>query len=472
MEDHSSSIRNRLETLLLSRLRKASPRMRKIGIIAGVGAMALAILTIIVLGQVLAAYGQAGEKGASYNECQNAAIQLQETSDMLTNQSRQFVDTGNRQNLDEYLAEVYGGRHREEAIQKLQKHASTNEALESLKRALVLSDDLAQTELKALRLAADGYGLADLPESLSKVQLTSEEQSLSPKEKIGIAHDMLFGNEYNSKKLSIREQAQACSSILVDSLQKDLDQNNARLNLLLTLMYVFVIMLMLVVLFVIASTNFLLLWPISLHEKSIRKDEPLISGGAQELRYLTDTYNQMYERNNFKTESLKYEARYDALTGILNRTSYDQLLYQRRHDSALVLVDVDLFKNFNDDYGHEMGDAILIEVAATLFSSFRSTDHVCRIGGDEFAVIVTDIGPENKHVIATKIDKVAAFLLDTENGLPPVTISVVIAFGDPTSTEDSLFTAADKALYATKRHGRDGYTFADDVSDDVEDTDE
>ncbi len=470
MEDHSSSIRNRLERRLLSRLRKASPRMRKIGVFAGLVAVILAVLTIIVLGQVLLAYGQAGEKGASYNECQNAANQFQETSDFLTNNSRKFADEGDRHSLDDYLAEVYGGKHREEAIQKLQKHASTDEALKTLKRALVLSDELAQTELNALRLAAEGYGLTDLPESLSQVQLAADEQALSPQEKLEAAHRILFGDEYGRKKFAIREQVQSCSNLLVDSLQRDLDQNNTRLNLLLTLMYIFVIMLVLVVLFVIVSTNYLLLWPISLHEESIRKDEPLISGGAQELRYLTDTYNQMYEKNHLKTESLQYEARYDALTGILNRASYDQLLFQHRHDSALVLVDIDLFKNFNDDYGHEMGDAILIEVAATLFSSFRSSDHICRIGGDEFAVIVTNVGPQHKEVIAAKIRKVALFLLDTENGLPPVTISVGVAFGDYGSTEDSLFKAADKALYATKRRGRDGYTFADDVED-IEDED-
>ena len=468
MAEHSPSLKTRLEARFLPHLRKVSPRMRIIGIVAAIVAMVLAILTIAVLGQVLAAYSKAGEKGASYNECQNAAIQFQETSDFLTNESRRFVDTGDRRSLDEYLAEVYGGRHREEAIQKLQRHASTNEALETLKRGLALSDDLAQTELKALRLAADGHGFTDLPERLSALALTPEEQALSPSDKIEIAHNMLHGEEYNNKKFSIREQVQSCSNHLVNSLQKDLDENNARLNMLLTLMYVFVIMLMFVVLFIIASTNFLLLWPISLHEESIRRDEPLVSGGARELRYLTDTYNQMYEKNHLKTESLKYEAHYDALTGILNRTSYDQLLFRHRHDSALMLVDVDLFKNFNDDYGHEMGDAILIEVAATLFSSFRSSDHICRIGGDEFAVIITNVGPEHKEMIETKIRKVAAFLLSTENGLPPVTISVGIAFGDQGSTEDSLFKAADKALYATKRHGRDGFTFADDVDDEGE----
>jgi diguanylate cyclase (GGDEF)-like protein len=124
-----------------------------------------------------------------------------------------------------------------------------------------------------------------------------------------------------------------------------------------------------------------------------------------------------------------------------------------------MLVDVDYFKHFNDDYGHDMGDAILIEVAATLYASFRSTDHVCRIGGDEFAVIMVNVGPELRDVIAHKIGQVTAFLRDTSNGLPAVTISVGVAFGDGNCSDDELFRRADEALYSVKQRGRDGFAF-------------
>jgi diguanylate cyclase (GGDEF)-like protein len=200
-----------------------------------------------------------------------------------------------------------------------------------------------------------------------------------------------------------------------------------------------------------------------MHETSIRDGKPLVPGGARELRTLTDAYNDMYERNNTTTESLRYEARNDALTGLLNRGAYDELLFLHKRSSALILVDIDYFKQFNDEFGHEMGDAILIEVAATLYASFRSNDYVCRIGGDEFAVIMTNATPDLRDVIAHKIDKVAAFLHDTSNGLPSVNISVGVAFGNPQSTEDGLFKEADTALYDTKRRGRNGYTFANEL---------
>ena len=168
----------------------------------------------------------------------------------------------------------------------------------------------------------------------------------------------------------------------------------------------------------------------------------------------------MYEKNQTKTSSLYHEAHVDALTGMLNRASYDELLFEHRHHCALILVDIDNFKKFNDEYGHEMGDAILIEVSATLFGSFRSTDHICRIGGDEFAVIMTEADPDMREAIERKLEKVSVFLRDTSNGLPSVTISVGVAYGTATSTVDEIFLAADGALYETKRQGRDGRTFA------------
>ena len=443
-------------------MRKISPRMRTINAVSAVAAILLAITTVVILGQILHSYSEAGKKSMHYDNAQRAAQQLQETSDFLTNKSRLFVSQGDRSDLDDYLLELNVSDHRGEALRTLESEGTDTQAIEALREAVKESDDLSQMEIYAMRLAADARNLQDQPNAISTVNLSKQDDELEGDKKLAYAHDLLNGDSYNEKKISIREKVQLCSNQLVGALRTELENINSNLEVLTVLMYASVTLLLLVVLFVITSTMFLLLWPISLYEESIRKGQPLIPGGAQELRLLTDTYNEMYEKNHRKTESLQYEARYDALTGILNRASYDQLLFERRHDSALILVDVDNFKNFNDDFGHEMGDAILIEVAATLYASFRTSDHICRIGGDEFAVIMTNTGPNLKEVIRTKIDKVATFLRDTSNGLPSVTISVGVAFGNIRSTEDSLFNAADGALYETKRNGRDGLTFSSD----------
>ena len=463
MSERKQTIRERVASRLLPRMRKTSPRMRNINIVAAIAATFLAIATIVILGQILLAYKSAGDKSMRYDNAQRAAQQLQDTSDFLTNNARLYVAEGDRTNLEDYLLELNVTDHRGEALRTLEAEATDAEAVRALREAVRKSDDLSQTELYAMRLAADARDMQDPPAAIADVQLSERDAGLQNGDKLAVAQGLLNGDDYNEQKLSIREQVQLCSSQLVGALRVELEGSNDSLRVLTALMYTCVILLLLVVFFIITSTMFLLLWPISLHQESIRQGQPLVPGGVKELRYLTDTYNKMYEKNHQKTESLQYEARYDALTGILNRASYDQLLFERRHDSALILVDVDNFKNFNDDFGHEMGDAVLIEVAATLYASFRTTDHVCRIGGDEFAVIMTESGPELKEVIETKINKVATFLRDTSNGLPSVTISVGVAFGNVGSTEDSLFNAADGALYETKRNGRDGLTFSHDA---------
>ena len=81
---------------------------------------------------------------------------------------------------------------------------------------------------------------------------------------------------------------------------------------------------------------------------------------------------------------------------------------------------------------------------------------------------MVDAQPSMRDVIAHKIEKVRSFLRDDSNGLPGATISVGVAFGEPGSTDDGLFQQADAALYATKRAGRDGITFASDLDEQAE----
>lgn len=459
MSDLSTKQASRFARAIHNRLRVVSPRIRVLFAVAGVVALVLVVVAICAMGLLLSTYAEAGTMSAAYDRSERAAQELMDTSDYLTAQARQYVSSGTRHFMDDYLAELYTVNRRGKAVEVLKGNATNSEAATALENAMARSDDLAQIELRAMRLAADAYGLADQPAAIAQVELSEEDESYSPEQKLNLAHAMVFDYEYTSRKLSIGERVQSCSNLLVGTLRESLDRNREAIEMQLGVMRASVILLLADVVFIIVCTNYLLLWPMLLHEKSVRQGEPLELAGAQELRTLTTAYNEMYEKTSRKTELLQHEAKSDALTGILNRASYDRLLSAHRHDSALILIDVDNFKNFNDDYGHEMGDAILIEVAATLHAFFRSNDHICRIGGDEFAVIMESAGPELQDVIARKLTDVADFLRDTSNGLPCVTISVGVAFGAPDMGEDELFKAADTALYATKRRGRDGYSF-------------
>lgn len=144
---------------------------------------------------------------------------------------------------------------------------------------------------------------------------------------------------------------------------------------------------------------------------------------------------------------------------LLNRRSFDQILslYEKDRSSfALILADVDVFKQINDTCGHDTGDRILKRVAALLHTTFRSIDYVCRIGGDEFAVIMVDMSRELYYTITNKIAEINGLLAVPEDGLPAVSLSAGVAFSDENGFRGSLFRAADSALYTAKAHGRCG----------------
>lgn len=144
---------------------------------------------------------------------------------------------------------------------------------------------------------------------------------------------------------------------------------------------------------------------------------------------------------------------------LLNRRSFDQILslYEKDRSSfALILADVDVFKQINDTCGHDTGDRILKRVAALLHTAFRSIDYVCRIGGDEFAVIMVDMSRELYYTIPDKIAETNGLLAVPEDGLPAVSLSAGVAFSNENGFCGSLFRAADSALYTAKAHGRCG----------------
>ena len=146
----------------------------------------------------------------------------------------------------------------------------------------------------------------------------------------------------------------------------------------------------------------------------------------------------------------------------LNRGSYEKLLHIYETGDALfalILIDVDIFKSVNDIYGHAVGDAILQKVTGSLKKAFRSIDYVCRIGGDEFAVIMVDVTNDLKYTIEDKLKYVGEELAKTEGEVPAVTLSVGVAFSDRKNPGESIFKDADKALYHVKENGRNGCAF-------------
>lgn len=159
--------------------------------------------------------------------------------------------------------------------------------------------------------------------------------------------------------------------------------------------------------------------------------------------------------------SLTDKAETDELTGLYNRAGYDRLCVETAlHTTTLLLVDTDKFKGINDRFGHETGDRVLKKISAELKRNFRSVDCVCRIGGDEFAVLMVNTETLEEELISAKINRINRELSHTvDNKLPYVSISVGAAHGSEAEDWTALFKQADSVLYRVKAEGGRGCRF-------------
>ncbi len=215
-----------------------------------------------------------------------------------------------------------------------------------------------------------------------------------------------------------------------------------------------------------AAVFLLVLLPLRRYIAQIRENQTLTMHGACELRYLAAAYNLMVEENQKHNDSLRYIAEHDHLTGLLNRGAFDKLRKELEHSAiALLLIDVDKFKEVNDTWGHEAGDRVLQQVAQLLCGSFRTSDYPCRIGGDEFAVIMKDMNPSLRQAVLNKISQLNKSLSAMGSEFPRVTLSIGVAFSRQCGPEDDIFRLADAALYRVKSLGRNGCAFYDPAED-------
>lgn len=190
------------------------------------------------------------------------------------------------------------------------------------------------------------------------------------------------------------------------------------------------------------------------------------SMGKDELGELQEAFNEMSQEISVERKQLRSESQSDSLTGLFNmryfrRQMGDEFSRSKRysHPLALLMIDVDHFKNYNDKNGHPAGDIVLKEVARILTRNVRGTDVVARYGGEEFVVLLPETPVESAVLVAEKIRKTVEShhfpYRETQVG-ERVTISVGIgAYPDPMVTSDqALVESADKALYAAKQTGR------------------
>ena len=193
--------------------------------------------------------------------------------------------------------------------------------------------------------------------------------------------------------------------------------------------------------------------------------------GDQEIDAIANALNATIAALKDRDEKLRRLADCDALTGLLNKKSFNQLLEKELKrvtdeddNSALIFIDLDKFKYINDNLGHVAGDRLLTQVADLLLKHTRESDVLARFGGDEFSVIVKSVSEGEAESIAQAIVNGMREFVFVENEKPfKIYCSVGVALINPgeTSIED-VFIKADLACFDAKSNGRNCYHIYDD----------
>ena len=183
-----------------------------------------------------------------------------------------------------------------------------------------------------------------------------------------------------------------------------------------------------------------------------------------------DVTHKKYQQQLLKSqaEELEFRAYHDALTALPNRTLFRDRLsqaikYSRRNKKkfALLFIDLDRFKQINDSFGHQFGDAVLLEIAKRIRKELRADDTLARFGGDEFVVIARDIA--DKEAVEKIASKMLASLKEPlrlygHDIYTSISIGISL-YPDDSQNEENLVKFADSAMYKAKEEGRNNYRF-------------
>lgn len=395
--------------------------------------------------------------------CTQTEYSFISASDYLTEQVRLYTVTGQQEYVDNYFVEVLETCRRETAIEELSHYGLETETVATLQSALDRSNALMEREIYAIRLmaAALGRDTAAFPQMVRETALTDQDQLLTSEEMGEKARELVFGATYQAAKSQIKSDMDYSLTSLNSTIQSRMEAGYAGFQGAMQRHSILIGVHFTAMLIGFLFTILLVVLPMTAYVRRIKAGEPLRVVGAYECKCFAYTFNVMFSQNATQKDQLRHQAEHDALTGLLNRGAFDalrQTLGQESRPVGLLIVDVDKFKQVNDGYGHEMGDKVLQKVAGLLAENFQSIGRPARIGGDEFAVILTDVGREEESKILAKIQAINETLTHPDGEFPVVSLSVGGAFSED-GFSDSLYNRADLALYEVKEHGRCGCQF-------------
>ena len=399
----------------------------------------------------------------NYASCTKAVNDFRDATDFLTNQVHLFWIKKEVSYAENYFREYYKSQNREKSVAVITAHHKDDSVATNVDLAYSESQALVQTEMYAMVLIYHALNIPEtmFPVELQDIKISSTDLALSAEEKYDAAEKLIFGLDYQIAKDNINKYT---TNILENIFEHNvLIQKADKIRFFRFI----VIQICTIVALFIASVGLyvlirvLVLRPIDYDIKSIEGEKKMHVLGCYEMRLIAKTYNALREKDEIKASILKHKAEHDPLTGLINREAFSKIkevLSDTAEPVAYLIIDIDLFKAVNDKYGHLVGDEVLKKIAAILSEQFRNTDYVARIGGDEFAVIMTKFGETPELIIQRKIETINKTLQKVEDKIPSVSLSVGVAISTM-GYNDVLEEQADQALYHVKQGGRCNCSF-------------
>lgn len=398
-----------------------------------------------------------------YTESTKAISEFRDSSDFLTNQARLFAAKQDTIFLNNYLHEVENLKTRENSIDVIKMTHNQDDVITNVTMAYNESQYIQSIELYAMKITclANGIEVSKYGDILNDILISDSIMQMSKEEQYLIAQDFLFASDYLIAKERLFEYCEKANRELVYAFLEIKEEMNSFFINRFSLLILFVLVLFISIIIFSVMVLFLLIRPIKSYTKSILIGLPIKKVGSEELQRLVHAYNKLCQNYTEKANVLRHKAEHDPLTDLINRAGFDEIknvLREYNEPIAYLLIDVDFFKQINDVYGHQTGDLVLKRIAKMLSEQFRKSDYVARVGGDEFAVIMTKFGTSPTEIIKAKIENMNALLQTVVDSLPAISLSVGVAFSEEGFVDD-LVAQADSALYKVKKGGRCNCSF-------------
>ncbi len=311
-------------------------------------------------------------------------------------------------------------------------------------------------DVKGAEWLGQRYNKKGLEQHFKKVLQSQNDETLHNKK-----HNLLIKPIVNNNKIV---------AYITSNYKSTVDEKMVAINqTFIYLLFVIIFTVFIISIFIIIF-SLKLLHPLELLIEGIKKitagdlSFTIKNVSNDEIGVVVDAFNHMTQKRKHVEEALEELAIRDGLTGLYNHkffyTSLEKEIARddRYHNTvSLLLIDIDHFKNVNDTYGHRAGDTILRELSQRLMTRARSTDYVCRYGGEEIAVILIETNITQAQAIAEElrilIEK-EPFLIEDERYVS-ITVSIgVSAYSKDAKDASMMVSNADNALYRAKENGR------------------